>query len=114
MVISLSYNVFFQDVDIVWHKYPIPLLQVKTSPLQDFDFLFQDDGGRAVRYVPYSANTRFYYIRSNALTEYFFNALLLGGDVIMKTGSHQQALIALINELVVFSRDGEEFSGGYQ
>jgi hypothetical protein len=32
----------------------------------------------------------------------------------MKTGSHQQALIALINEHVVFSWDREEFSGGYQ
>lgn len=122
MVVSLRYNVLFQDVDIVWYKDPLPMFEDKHSPLQQFDMLFQDDGGHTVRYAPYSANSGFYYVRHNSRTEYFFNALLLGGDVIMKTDSHQQAMIALINEHVslfglrvkVFSRDGEEFPGGYQ
>jgi hypothetical protein len=61
-------------------------------------------------------------VRYNARTEHFFNALLLAGDLIFKTDSHQQTLIALMSEHVslfglrvkVFSRDEDEFPGGYQ
>jgi hypothetical protein len=88
----------------------------------DFDLLFQDDGGHTVRYAPYSANSGFYYVRYNARTEYFFNSLLLAGDLIQKTDSHQQALIALLSEhnslfgltTKVFSREEYDFPGGYQ
>ena len=74
-----------------------------------------------LRYEPYSANSGFYYVRYNARTEHFFNSLLLAGDLIFKTDSHQQALIALMTEHVslfglrvkVFSRDEEDFPGGY-
>jgi hypothetical protein len=46
----------------------------------------------------------------------------MAGDLVLKTNSHQQALIALLNEHVslyglkakVLSRDMEEFPGGYQ
>lgn len=68
------------------------------------------------------ANTGFYYVRANAKTRHFFSHLLTSGDVIMRTKSHQQALIALMAEhnslyglkVKVFSRDTtEEFPGGY-
>jgi Nucleotide-diphospho-sugar transferase len=122
MVSALKYNVLFQDVDIVWYKNPIALFEEKESPLQEFDMLFQDDGGHTTRYAPYSANSGFYYVRYNARTEYFFNSLLLAGDLIMKTDSHQQALIALLVEHVslfglrvkVFPRHEDDFPGGYQ
>jgi len=119
MVSALQYNVLFQDVDIVWYRDPIEFFETTH---QHFDILFQDDGGHTVRYAPYSANSGFYYVRYNARTEYFFSSLLLAGDLILKTDSHQQALIALLSEHVslyglrakVFSRDEEEFPGGYQ
>lgn len=83
---------------------------------------FQDDGGHSVRYAPYSANSGFYYIRYSERTRHFLTSLLMAGDLILKTDSHQQALIALLNEHVslyglrakVLSRDEEEFPGGYQ
>ena len=118
MITALKYNILFQDVDIVWYKDPI---QYFENNLPEFDMLFQDDGGHTVRYAPYSANSGFYYVRHNRRTEYFFAALLLNGDVILETDSHQQALIALMNEHVslyglrvkVFSRDEDDFPGGY-
>lgn len=119
MVSRLKYNILFQDVDIVWYKNPIDYFE---SNLMNFDLLFQDDGGHSVRYAPYSANSGFYYVRYNERSEYLFHSLLLSGDLILSTNSHQQALIATMNEHVsrfglrvkVFSRDSDDFPGGYQ
>jgi len=119
MVSRLKYNILFQDVDIVWYKNPIDYFE---SNHMTFDLMFQDDGGHSVRYAPYSANSGFYYVRHNDRSEYLFHALLLSGDLILSTNSHQQALIATMNEHVslfglrvkVFSRDSPEFPGGYQ
>lgn len=119
MVSRLKYNVLFQDVDIVWYKNPIEYFE---SNHLEFDLMFQDDGGHSVRYAPYSANSGFYYARYNPRSEYLFHSLLLSGDLILSTDSHQQALISTMNEHVslfglrvkVFSRDTDEFPGGYQ
>jgi hypothetical protein len=119
MVSALKYNLLFQDVDIVWYKNP---LEYFKDTKDDFDVYFQDDGGHTIRYAPYSANSGFYFVRYNARTQYFLTSLLQAGDLILKTDSHQQALIALLVEHVslyglrakVLSRDMEEFPGGYQ
>lgn len=88
-----------------------------------YDIFFQDDGGHSLRYAPYSANSGFYFVRYNDRTRHFLTALLMaGGDMVISTKSHQQALIALLQEHVslhglkakVLSRDMEEFPGGYQ
>lgn len=121
MVSSLGYNILFQDVDIIWYKNPIPYFESDRPEVKEFDMLFQDDGGHSTRYAPYSANSGFYYVRANPKTEHFFSSLLMGGDVILQAKSHQQALIALLSEHVslyglkvkVFSRDTDEFPGGY-
>lgn len=39
-----------------------------------------------------------YFVKNNDKTRYFFNSLLLAGDLITATHSHQIALIALLNE----------------
>mmetsp|Transcript_25023 Transcript_25023/g.69010 ORF Transcript_25023/g.69010 Transcript_25023/m.69010 type:complete len:601 (-) Transcript_25023:23-1825(-) len=121
MVSTLGYNILFQDVDIVWYKNPIPFFEKGDAKLQNFDMMFQDDGGHSVRYAPYSANSGFYYVRANDRTKHFFSALLNAGDLVLRTDSHQQALIALMNEhmslfglkVKIFSRDTDEFPGGW-
>lgn len=55
MVLSLGYNVLFQDVDVVWYQNPLPYLE--SSELEKWDMMFQDDGARSHRYAPYSPNT---------------------------------------------------------
>ena len=60
--------------------------------------MFQDDGARSLRYAPFCANSGFYFARYNDHTRYFFLSTLYTGDFIQKTGSHQQALSALLSE----------------
>jgi len=62
-----------------------------------------------------------YFVRNNDKTRYFFNSLLLAGDLIASTHSHQIALISLLNEhaslynlkVKILSRDSDEFPGGF-
>eukprot|EP00804_Cyclotella_cryptica_P020465 CCRYP_014427-RA/>CCRYP_014427-RA protein AED:0.21 eAED:0.25 QI:0/0.33/0.5/1/0/0/4/1646/222 len=95
------------------------------SPLFGYDALYQDadihDGSKQPRSSPYSANSGFYYVRSNINTQYFFISLLYYGDLVRKTTSHQQVLAhLLIEHSSLFGRrvkvwDGVTvFPGGYQ
>jgi hypothetical protein len=120
MISMLGYNILFQDVDIVWYKHPLEYFE-NNSSAGDFDVYFQDDGAHSQRYAPYSANSGFYYVKHNDRTQFFLTALLHAGDLIIKTDSHQQALIALLAEHVslyglkvkVLAKDKGEFPGGY-
>jgi len=94
----LGYDVLFQDVDIAWYRNPLDFFHDKSSPVYQHDIYFQDDGSRGLFYAPYSANTGMYYVRNNDKTRYFFNSLLLGGDLIIATKSHQIALVSLLSE----------------
>jgi len=117
----LGYNVLFQDIDVVWYKHPLSsgVFTDPTSPLSDFDMLFQDDGARSLRFAPYAANSGFYYVRHNQRTKYFFTQFLYNGALVWRTHSHQAALIALMSEhssyfgLKVKVLDGYEFPGGF-
>lgn len=119
LVSMLGYNLLFQDVDIVWFKDPLPYFD--KPEIKDYDVFFQDDGGHSLRYAPYSANSGFYFVRHNDRTRHFLSQLLMAGDLIISTKSHQQALIAFLQEHVslhglrakVLSRDTEEFPGGF-
>ena len=119
MVSMLGYDFLFQDVDIVWYKHPLEYFDNPAN--QGFDVYFQDDGAHSTRYAPYSANSGFYYVKHNDRTQFFLTSLLHSGDLVIKTDSHQQALIALLAEhaslyglqVKILSRDMEEFPGGY-
>jgi len=118
MVSMLGYDFLFQDVDIIWFKHPLDYFKQQK---EEFDIYFQDDGAHSTRYAPYSANTGFYFVKHNARTQFFLTSLLHAGDLVIKTDSHQQALIALLAEHVslyglrvkVLDRHMEEFPGGY-
>ncbi|KAL7580223.1 hypothetical protein ACA910_012967 [Epithemia clementina (nom. ined.)] len=123
LISHLGYDFLFQDVDILWYKHPLSDYFVKPGHwTEKYDAIFQDDGGHSVRYAPYSANSGFYYVRHNDRTRSFLNTLLMSSDIIIQTDSHQQAMIAILNEHVslyglrvkVVSRDEEDMPGGYQ
>ncbi len=115
---QLGYNILFQDADVVWYRNPVDFF-LKLS--DDFDMYFQDDGAHSVRYAPYSPNTGFYFVRAVERTRYLFNCFVKLGDLIQQSGSHQASLTSLLNEhasyrglrVKVFSRDTEEFPGGF-
>ena len=121
LISLLGYDLLFQDVDVVWYKDPLPFFHDKMSPISHFDVYFQDDGAHSLRYAPFSANSGFYYARNNDRTRYLFTSLLYAQDIIRRTESHQQALIALLNEhsslfglkVKVLNRDEEDFPGGW-
>ena len=115
MVSVLGYDFLFQDVDIIWFKDPLEYFRSS----QEFDIYFQDDGAHSIRYAPYSANSGFYFVRHNYRTQFFLTSVLLAGDLVLKTHSHQQALVAILSEHVslyglrakILSRDMEGFPG---
>lgn len=127
LVSMLGYDLLFQDVDIVWLRNPLEYFHNDTSSANDevspdyYDVYFQDDGNHAIYYAPYSANTGFYFVRHNDKTRYFFNSLLLAGDLILTTKSHQIPLVALLQEhasmyglkVKIFSRLENDFPGGH-
>jgi hypothetical protein len=121
MINRLGYNVLFQDVDIVWYQNPLQYFTNTSLPHHDFDMYFQDDGAHSRRYAPYSPNSGFYFVRHNEKTEYFFHSLLMSGDIIAQTGSHQNAMAAVLNEhsslrglrVKTLDREMDEFPGGY-
>jgi hypothetical protein len=120
LVNELGYDLLFQDVDVVWFKSPLDFFHDKSLP--KFDMYFQDDGNRQLRFAPYSANTGFYYVRSNEKTQHFFRQFLYSADLIAAWYSHQAVLIALLGEhssmmglsVKVYSKEMEEFPGGLQ
>ncbi|KAL9188758.1 hypothetical protein ACHAXT_007136 [Thalassiosira profunda] len=120
LVNELGYDLLFQDVDVVWFKPPLDYFEDKSLP--EFDMYFQDDGSRQERYAPYSANTGFYFVRSNDRTRHLFRHFIYSADLITAWSSHQQVLIALLAEhnslmgltVKVFAKEMEEFPGGLQ
>jgi len=118
LINALGYHVLFQDVDIVWYKHPLPFLQ-RNKSIQKHDLIFQDDGNRGPRFGPSSANSGFYFVRSNLRTQYLFISLLYSGDMIIESRSHQQVLIAKMNEhaslfgLRIKILNGEGFPCGF-
>jgi hypothetical protein len=121
MINLLGYNLLFQDVDVIWYRNPLGFFSNTTSPYYDYDIYFQDDGARTVRYGPYSPNSGFYYVRYNDRTEYFFHSLLMAGNIIAQSGSHQNAVSAVLNEhaswrglhVKILHRNMHEFPGGF-
>mmetsp|Transcript_40233 Transcript_40233/g.85673 ORF Transcript_40233/g.85673 Transcript_40233/m.85673 type:complete len:648 (-) Transcript_40233:46-1989(-) len=120
LVNELGHDLLFQDADVVWYKDPLDYFHDKSLP--EFDIYFQDDGSRQERYAPYSANTGFYYVRSNDKTRHLFRNMLYSADLIAAWNSHQQVLIALLAEhsslmglsVKIFPKEMEEFPGGLQ
>jgi hypothetical protein len=120
LVNELGYDLLFQDVDVVWYKPPLDFFLDKSMPV--FDVYFQDDGSRQERYAPYSANSGFYFVRSNSKTRHLFKQLLYSSDLISAWRSHQSVLIALLAEhssimgltVKIFPKEMEELPGGLQ
>lgn len=68
---SHSYDVFFQDADVVWLKSPWDAFQ---DP--DIDGWFMDDGARSERFAPLYANSGLYYLRSNPMVQHFMQSVM--------------------------------------
>lgn len=119
LISQLGYDLLFQDVDVMWYRNPLPFF----SNFSQFDVIVQDDGARNIRFQPYSPNSGFYFARHNQRTEYFIHSLLMmAGPIILQSGSHQNAMAAILNEhsswrglhVKTWNRNMQEFPNGYQ
>lgn len=125
-----SFDIYFQDEYVIgmwifWinENNTFLLYSNACSLLLHFilDNPFHCSGNHSLYYAPYSANTGFYYVRSNERTRHFFNSFLLAGDLILSTRSHQVPLVALLQEhasmyalqVKIFSRAEDDFPGGH-
>jgi len=94
----LNHNFLFQDVDVTWYKHPLDYFNSRNKNLSNYDILFQPDGSLQIRYSPFSANSGFYYVKSNDKTKYLFTSFIYAGDLLWTTHSHQQLLGQLLTE----------------
>eukprot|EP00544_Gedaniella_sp_CCMP2646_P008195 CAMPEP_0202493314 /NCGR_PEP_ID=MMETSP1361-20130828/9691_1 /ASSEMBLY_ACC=CAM_ASM_000849 /TAXON_ID=210615 /ORGANISM="Staurosira complex sp., Strain CCMP2646" /LENGTH=548 /DNA_ID=CAMNT_0049123609 /DNA_START=153 /DNA_END=1799 /DNA_ORIENTATION=+ len=117
LISQLGYDLLFQDVDVMWYRNPLPFF----SNFSHFDVIVQDDGARNIRFQPYSPNSGFYFARHNERTEYFIHSLLMAGPIILQSGSHQNAMAAILNEhsswrglhVKTWNRNMQELPNGY-
>eukprot|EP00605_Chrysophyceae_sp_TOSAG23-4_P002531 GSChrysophyteH1.ASY1.ANO1.2796.1 assembled CDS len=104
ILLRMGLNVLFQDVDLVWFQEPWTYLHAdKRQFLRNrthTDGFFSDDGQRGMRYAPFYANSGLYYLKANERTEYFAWSVLSAYDSVRLTGSHQNAFIARLIEVV--------------
>jgi hypothetical protein len=118
LVSSLGYDFIFQDVDVVWLRDPREFFSDKTRPEWKFDLLFQDDGARSLRFAPFSANSGFFFARSNERTRELFNARLTSGHQVNQARSDQAVFAQFLSEhasrygLRVKTLGEEEFPAG--
>ena len=119
LVNELGYDLLFQDVDVVWYKNPFEFFNSKHA--KKFDVYFQDDGSRQERFAPYSANSGFYFVRSNDRSKLLFRSMLYNGDLVFACRSHQQVLVSMLAEMnnyagltvKVLNRNEDDFPSGY-
>lgn len=116
MVNDLGYDLLFQDVDILPLRPDVLEYFYEKRNLVEDDFYFQYDKNRNLEQAPLSANSGFYFVKSNDKTKYFFSAFLRMGDLILQSGSHQQVMIHLLSEhmttfglrVIVMGGEGED------
>jgi len=121
LAMSSGYNILFQDVDLVWHRNPLPFLVSKQ--FEQWDMVFQDDGSRQGRYGPYSPNSGFYFVRNTQTTAFLFEIFVRMGDMIQVSKSHQHVLNDLLVDFtstkglrvkVIAKGDKNVFPGGVE
>lgn len=122
MASLLDVDLLFQDADVIWFKNPLTEYfqkKIVGTPLEKFDAYFQDDGSRSLRFAPYCANSGFYFFRSNSRTKYFMTSFLMQSDLVLRSFSHQSAMISILAEhssllgLTVKVLDPFEFPSGH-
>jgi Nucleotide-diphospho-sugar transferase len=120
LVSLLGHDFVFQDVDMVPYRADYVQHFISFADRDD-DLLFQYDHSSvdSPQYQPWSANSGFYYVRSNIRTKYLWTSLLRQGDLILRAKSHQAALSILLSEhsslfglkVKVLHNESEDFPG---
>ena len=92
-VLSLGYDVLFQDVDVVWRKDPTEFLFAPGR--RRFDAQFMYDGPNPA-YAPWHANTGFFFLRNTEASRRFWEAVYDRFDQIVHYRSQQRVINSVL------------------
>jgi hypothetical protein len=98
MVNDLGYDILFQDLDVIPLRPNVLDYFYQKRDTESLDLIFQYDKNLNVEQAPFSANSGFYFVKYNQRTNYYFSMLARMGDLIQKTGSHQQVMSNLMSD----------------
>lgn len=98
MINDLGYDVLFQDLDVVPLRPNVLDYFYEKRNTEEVDLFFQYDRNHNIEQAPFSANSGFYFAKYNQRTNYYFSMLARMGDLILKTGSHQQVMANLMSD----------------
>ncbi|MDJ0869984.1 MAG: putative nucleotide-diphospho-sugar transferase [Myxococcota bacterium] len=94
-VMSLGYDVLFQDVDLVWRKDPLPYLLQPS--LRDLDALFMHDGPHRI-YAPLHANSGFFLLRNTPASRELWSLVFRNFDKMLHYRGQQRVVnLVLLN-----------------
>lgn len=111
-VLSLGYDVLFQDVDMVWRKDPLTYLLDEGAV--EFDARFMYDG-RNRFHKPLHANTGFFLLRNRPASRKFWDEAVLSFAEMARRGSQQSVINSLLAQggLRVDILPEEHFANGH-
>lgn len=118
-----------KDVDIVWMKDPLPLINGMTSAGDSYDIVFMDDGARysfvvfrtfhknhyraflvcsmfclsrTPRFTPMYVNSGFYFVRTTSRSIFLLERMIRAVSDISVSHSHQSVLTRYVTETIDF------------
>ena len=110
ILLSLRFNVLFQDVDLVWFREPFSYFREYIQMSKQLHFgqhpeaFFSDDGQRGLRYSPFYANSGFYYLAYSQRTLFFAWTIMTAFDILHVSGSHQNVFTSKLIENMDLAR----------
>jgi hypothetical protein len=114
-ILNLGYDVFFQDVDLVWKKDPTEYLFRQDRRCLDAQFMY--DGPNPF-YQPLHANTGFFLLRNTTATMKFWNLVCANFDKVFYLQSQQRVVNAVLTsryfrDLSVDILPPDDFANGH-
>ncbi len=92
-LLSMGFNVLFQDVDLVWMKDPYDFLHDTERSMLDVQFMY--DGPNPI-YAPLNVNTGFFFLRNTAHSRKFWQLVHQNFDKVAYHHSQQRVVNMLL------------------
>lgn len=95
-VLSLGYDILFQDVDVVWRRNPLDYFRNEERPRFDIELMYD---GSNFRFEPLCANSGFIHLWNTACTRHLWDLVYRGYDKVLYYRSQQQPLNIILARL---------------
>lgn len=92
-LLSIGFDVLFQDVDLVWLKDPFDFLHAADRRMLDAQFMY--DGPNAI-YAPLNVNSGFFFLRNTAHSRDFWQGVHQNFDKVAYHHSQQRVVNTIL------------------